>query len=199
MRLAQDSQDDSAYLAADETVDHGHPHVREVAVRLGSHTLAPHEYAKTAFEFVRDRIPHSGDAGDPRVSWRASDVLEWRTGICHAKSHALVALLRVADIPAGFCYQRLADEDGTDPVVHGLVALRLPGSVGWARQDARGNAGGIDARFSLESERLAFPVRPEFSEVDYPVLYAAPHPMVLRALQEAPDRTALLRALPAAL
>ena len=54
------------------------------------------------------------DAGDLRVTWRASDVLEQRTGICYAKAHALAALLRAEDIPTALCYQRLAHDDGAD-------------------------------------------------------------------------------------
>ncbi|MYY12063.1 hypothetical protein GT204_24950 [Streptomyces sp. SID4919] len=69
----------------------------------------------------------------------------------------------------------------------------------WARQDARGDTSGIDARFSTEGERLAFPVRAEFSEVDYAVLYAAPHPAVMDALRSAPDRAALWQSLPGSL
>ncbi|MFD5558947.1 transglutaminase family protein [Streptomyces sp. NPDC127068] len=199
MQLMEDSRELSAYLAADEAVDHHHPRVRRWAAEWGAGTREPHDYARAAYEYVRDRIPHSADAGDLRVTWRASDVLALRTGICHAKSHALVALLRAGDVPAGLCYQRLTEDDGTAPLVHGLVALKLPGCDGWLRQDPRGNTGDIDAQFSLERERLAFPVRPEFSEVDYPVLYAAPHPTVLRALKEAPDRPALWQTLPTAL
>ena len=81
-------------------------------------------------------------------------------------------------------------------MIHGLVALRLPGRTAWARQDPRGNKPGVDAQFSLDGERLAFPVSPESNEVDYPVLYAAPHPVVLSALQSASDRESLWRHLP---
>lgn len=179
MELIQATADEHAYLAADETVDHTHPLVRETAARLrAEHPGAP-AFARAAYEFVRDAVPHSADSGDPRVTWRASDVLATRNGICHAKSHALVALLRAEGIPAGLCYQRL------DDVLHGLVALRLPGTNRWARQDPRGNKPGVDAQFSLDREQLARPVRPEKGEYDHPVLYAEPHPLVLRALQRA--------------
>ncbi len=189
MELIQQDSDLSAYLAADEAIDHRHPLVRETAARLRGRSDGAYAYAKTAFEFVRDTIPHSADAGDPRVTWRASDVLGLRTGICYAKAHALTALLRAEGIPAALCYQGLG-------VIHGLVALRLPGRTAWARQDPRGNKPGVDAQFSLDGERLAFPVSPESSEVDYPVLYAAPHPVVLSALQSASDRESLWRHLP---
>ncbi|MEU2390899.1 transglutaminase family protein, partial [Streptomyces sp. NPDC007369] len=99
-----------AYLAADDVIDHDHPLVRETANALWTATGTAYSYARAAYEFVRDSIPHSADSGDPRVSWRASDVLATRNGICHAKAHALVALLRARGIPAGLCYQRLTDD-----------------------------------------------------------------------------------------
>ncbi|WP_344493639.1 transglutaminase domain-containing protein [Streptomyces enissocaesilis] len=199
MELIQEKPDLAAYLAADDVVDHEHPLVRETAARLRAPAPDAYAYAKAAYEFVRDAIPHSHDAGDMRVTWRASDVIARRTGICHAKAHALAALLRAEGVPTALCYQRLADDDGSNAVIHGLVAVRLPGRGGWARQDPRGNRPGVDAQFSPDGERLAFAVRPEFSEVDYPVLYAAPHPVVLRALRAAPDRPYLWRTLPGAL
>ncbi|MGW7424522.1 transglutaminase domain-containing protein [Streptomyces sp. NPDC054813] len=197
MELIQNTADLSAYLAADEVIDHHHPLVREAADRLASDAVDSYAYARAAYEFVRDAIPHSADSGDLRVTWRASDVLEKRTGICYAKAHALAALLRAEDIPTALCYQRLADGDGTGHAVHGLVAVRFNG--GWHRQDPRGNKPGVDARFSLDGERLAWIPDPESSEMDYPVLYAEPHPAVLGALKAAPDRPHLWKTLPTAL
>ncbi|MFH9610357.1 transglutaminase family protein [Streptomyces sp. NPDC017448] len=199
MELTQQYADLGAYLAADEAIDHHHPRVEAAAARLALDAHGAYAYARAAFEFVRDAIPHSADSGDGRAPWRASDVLAARTGICHAKSIALAALLRTRGIPAGLCYQRLADDDGTNPVLHGLVALRLPEVGRWARVDPRGNKPGVDARFSLEGERLAWAVRAEFNEVDYPVVYAAPPAVLLAALQGARDRSELWRNLPTGL
>ncbi|MFD0307928.1 transglutaminase domain-containing protein [Streptomyces sp. NPDC127119] len=190
MELIQNNPDLSAYLAADEAIDHGHPIVREVSARLAGQVADSYAYAQAAFEFVRDTIPHSQDSGDLRVTWRASDVLEQGTGICYAKAHALAALLRAEDIPTAFCYQKF-------DVVHGLVAVRFNGA--WHRQDPRGNKPGVDARFSLAGERLAFTPDPRAHELDYPKLYAAPHPAVLAALKAARDRPHLWESLPAAL
>ncbi|MEJ8655682.1 transglutaminase domain-containing protein [Streptomyces sp. MS1.AVA.4] len=192
MELIQQVPELSAYLASDEVIDHEHPLVREVSARLRVGTDDAYGYARAAFEFVRDAIPHSYDADDPRVTWRASDVLEQRTGICYAKAHALAALLRAGCLPAALCYQKL-------DVVHGLVAVRMPGADTWHRQDPRGNKPGVDAQFSLSEERLAFTPDPESNEMDYPVLYAVPHSAVLQALQSAQDRPALWENLPAAL
>ncbi|MFD9118508.1 transglutaminase domain-containing protein [Streptomyces bottropensis] len=197
MELIQRNPDLSAYLAADEVIDHQHPQVRHTAAQLAKGVDDSYGYARAAFEFVRDTITHSQDAGDPRVTWRASDVLEHRTGICYAKAHALAALLRAEDIPTALCYQRLAHDDGDGHVIHGLVAVRFNGA--WHRQDPRGNKPGVDARFSLEGECLAFAPDPGAGESDLPVLHAAPHPAVLGALRAARDRAQLWRALPAAL
>ncbi|MFE5945933.1 transglutaminase family protein [Streptomyces sp. NPDC056480] len=194
--LIQQNPDISAYLATSEAVDHDHPVVRAVVARLADDHPDAYAYAEAAYRYVRDTVPHSADADDPRVTWRASDVLERRTGICYAKSIAYAALLRARGIPAALCYQRLADDDGSNPVIHGLVAVLLPGERDWARQDVRGNKPGVDARFSLKGERLAWTVRPECNEVDYPVLYTEPHAAVLDALRAAPDRPHLWRTLP---
>lgn len=194
MELIQNTPDLSAYLAADEVIDHDHPYVRDTAARLARQAEDSYAYAWLAFEFVRDTIPHSDDSGDLRVTWRASDVLEQGTGICYAKSHALAALLRAEDIPTALCYQRLAHDDGSGHAVHGLVAVRFNGA--WHRQDPRGNKPGVDARFSLDGERLAWVPDPESNEVDYPVLYAEPNPAVLRVLKAAPDRPSLWKTLP---
>ncbi|TKA08772.1 transglutaminase-like domain-containing protein [Actinacidiphila oryziradicis] len=199
MELLQEKSGLEAYLVADHVIDHHHPVVRATAGRLRDQAPGPYDYAEAAFEFVRDTIPHSYDSGDLRVTWRASDVLAGRTGICYAKAHALAALLRAHGIPTGLCYQRLADDDGSDPVVHGLIAMWLPESGRWARQDPRGNKAGVNAQFSLNEERLAWVPRPEYGESDYPILYAAPAPPVLKALLEAVDRPHLSRLLPTAL
>ncbi|MGW4885620.1 transglutaminase-like domain-containing protein [Streptomyces murinus] len=194
MQLIQETADLSAYLAADEVIDHHHPMVRETAARLAAGVADSYVYARLAYEFVRDTVPHSADTGDPRVTWRASDVLTRRTGICHAKAHALTALLRAEDIPTALCYQRLRDDRGRGHVLHGLIAVRFHGA--WHRQDPRGNKPGVDARFSLTGERLAWTPDPAVGELDYSLLYAAAHPAVLDALRTAPDREALGRALP---
>ncbi|GAA3368247.1 transglutaminase domain-containing protein [Streptomyces sannanensis] len=199
MELIQQSPQMFAYLAASEAIGHDHPLVQETTARLALGAADAYSYAKAAFEFVRDTVPHSADSGDMRVTWRSSDVIEQRTGICYAKAHALTALLRARGIPAGLCYQLLAADDGSNPVIHGLVAVKPPGRGAWARQDPRGDKPGVDVRFSLDGERLAWTVRPECGEVDYPGLYAEPHPAVLDVLRAAPDRPYLWRTLPTGL
>ncbi|CAM5492756.1 Transglutaminase family protein OS=Streptomyces alboniger OX=132473 GN=CP975_04185 PE=4 SV=1 [Streptomyces alboniger] len=194
MQLIQHDPDLSAYLAADEVIDHHHHLVRATAARLAHQATDSYAYARAAYTYVRDTVPHSADTGDMRVTWRASDVLDQRTGICHAKAHALAALLRAEDIPTALCYQRLTHDTGTGFCLHGLVAVRFRGA--WHRQDCRGNKPGVDAHFSLAGERLAWVPDTDAGELDLPGLYAVPDPGVLHAMRSAPDRSRLWENLP---
>jgi transglutaminase-like putative cysteine protease len=173
------------YLGADSVIDHGHPAVREVAERLWARANGdPIEFARLAYELARDEIAHAWDAGDRRVTVSASETLREGVGLCFAKAHLLTALLRARGIPAGLCYQRLTD-DARHHQVHGLSAVYLRGR--WHRQDPRGNTLGVQAEFSLGTERLAWPVRPELGELDYPEIYVRPHPAIVFALRAAED------------
>jgi len=190
MELIAETTDPSRYLDADEAIDHRHPLVRRTAARLRAG--APGRTRTPSGLRPRPRHRHAlRDAGDQRVTWRASDVLEHRTGMCYAKAHALTALLR-AEASGRPLLQRLTEDDGSDPVLHGLIALWLPGRTRWSRVDPRGNKAGVDARFELDRERLAWPVRPELGERDYPTVYAAPAVPVLAALRAAASRAELV-------
>ncbi|WP_037601085.1 transglutaminase-like domain-containing protein [Streptacidiphilus rugosus] len=171
--LAPVTDDPAAYLAADATIDHQDPDLRRLAAELAT--------PEAAYLFVRDEVRHSADAGVYSGAYRASEVLAARNAICHGKSHLLVALLRAQGVPAGLCYQRLGDGEGGF-MVHGLIAVRLGGR--WSRLDARGNKEGVDARYDLEHERLAWPVA-EPGELDYPGVHATPPAGLVRALAEA--------------
>lgn len=180
----------SAYLGRDDVVDGHHPAVERCARELATGTASAEHYAELAFLFVRDRIGHSWDVQDRRVTVTASDVLREGVGLCYGKSHLLAALLRARGIPAGLCYQRLEDDPGSFSL-HGLVAVHLSGR--WSRLDPRGNKPGVDAQFSLEEERLAWPVRPENGEVDYADVLVSPDPGVVAALRGADDMLQLCR------
>lgn len=170
------------YLNVSNVIDWQHPDILRMANQLASHHKTPMAIAQSCFEWVRDAIHHSVDYQLNPVTWRAADVLTYKTGYCYAKSHLLAALLRANQIPAGFCYQRLSVYDqGAPYCLHGFNAIYLP-DVGWYRVDPRGNKPGINAQFSPPHEQLAF--QPRLSEeADFLTVLPEPLPIVVEALQ----------------
>jgi transglutaminase-like putative cysteine protease len=189
-----------AFLAADDLIESGQPAIRERAASLRGATDV--ETAERVFRFVRDEVAHSWDIQGTRVTRTATDVLTYREGICYAKSHLASALLRAAEIPSGICYQRLTllDDDSAGYAVHALNTVWLESLGRWIRFDARGNKPGVAAEFSLDEERLAFAIRPQYDEVDYLVNFPTAHPLIAAALFAHDDILELYRhRLPAAL
>lgn len=175
-------EDPKYFLSANEFIDYDHPDVTALAEELLEESSHPVDFARRAFNWVRDCIRHSYDYGDEQVSISASQTLLNRTGLCFAKTHLLTALLRSQNIPAALCYQRLTHVEGY--VVHGLVAVWLQDA--WSRQDPRGNTNGTKAAFHVRHEQLARPTDTSAGEVDYPRLYLTPAPEVIAALQQSP-------------
>lgn len=198
MKAVPYTNDIKKYLIADSVIDYEN----EVIIKLSESLLENVDneltYIKSAYEFVRDHISHSADAGENLITCVASEVLKAEHGICFAKSHLLVALLRYKSIPAGFCYQKVILDDETAPVLiyHGLVGVYIKEVEKWIRLDARGNKEGVNAQFSLEAEQLAFPIRPELGEVDDYVVYPSPDVKVLERLQKYRIRAQLWEDLP---
>jgi transglutaminase-like putative cysteine protease len=180
----------AAYLGAGDVVQSGRPEIVRLAAELKGSAPDDIAFAKAAYEWVRDQVTHSVDAQDSRVTVTATEVLAARTGLCYAKSHLLAAILRAQGIPAGLCYQRLADGTGSH-VLHGLVAVHLHGR--WHRLDPRGNNATVDAQFTLDRERLAYVADPAAGEVDYLNVLVAPAPAVLAALRGSDDVLELCR------
>ena len=163
------------FLAENKYIDFLSPIIKEKANDLFYAKNTDVEKAIIAYEYVRDEIPHSFDIGAKIITAKASDVLMHKTGICHAKANLLAALLRSQGIPIGFCFQHLTlkDDDSDGYCVHCYNAVWLHGR--WIKLDARGNKEGVDAQFSLDEPRLAYPPRPEYDEYFWPGIYAHPH------------------------
>ena len=183
------------YLQVSEVIDWQEPTVLELAQHIVSGHQTPDLIAKACFEWVRGEIHHSVDYQMNPVTYRASDVLKYRTGYCYAKSHLLAALLRANRIPAGFCYQRLSiDDKGVPYSLHGFNAIYLP-EVGWYRVDARGNREGVDAQFIPPREQLAFRIQfPE--EADFQNILPEPLSVVVDALKAQRTWEGMLQNLP---
>lgn len=170
------------YLEATEYIDWKNQAILAQAKILSKGSCSPEETIRQCFEFVRDEIKHSWDYKLNPVTYKASDVLNYGTGYCYAKSHLLAALLRANSIPAGLCYQRLTITDVPPFCLHGLNAVYL-NAFGWYRIDARGNKQGVSASFCPPIEKLAFPIVTQ-GEADLPEIWAEPLPLVIQTLKK---------------
>lgn len=179
----------SNYLLADKYVDFNKKIIQNKVSELFSDNFDEIQKIKIAFEYVRDEISHSWDIQSKRVTRTASEVLKYKEGICYAKSMLLAALLRCQGIPTGFCYQRLTlgDTPETGYCIHALNAVFLSNINKWIRIDARGNTNGRNAQFLIDREQLAFPIRAEYDEVDYPTIFAKPIKITTQTLEDNTD------------
>ncbi|MDE6663918.1 MAG: transglutaminase-like domain-containing protein [Lachnospiraceae bacterium] len=186
------------YLKHDDVIDYENEAIAQLADTLFQKASNEQEFIKLTYEFVRDKISHSADINEDTITCTASEVLKAGHGICFAKSHLLAALLRCKSVPTGFCYQKLILDDETAPVLiyHGLNGVYIKDCQKWIRLDARGNKPGVNAQFSVETEQLAFPVRPEMGEEDNFIIYPDPDIKVLEKLRKSKTRTELWDNLP---
>lgn len=198
MKLAIETDDFNQYLAASDVIDYDKQNIQALAENLSKTTHNKIALAQTVYEYVRDNISHSFDINGKVVTCEASNVLKHQQGICFAKSHLLAAILRCLNIPTGFCYQKLIldDADKSLMTLHGLNAIYLESLDKWIRVDARGNKPGVKAEFDLEREVLAYPIRAEYQEVDFPTIYSQPNQNVIAALRKSQTRDDLIANLP---
>lgn len=63
--------------------------------------------------------------------------------------------------------QELMMMDSEGYIIHALNTVFISELNKWIRLDARGNKENVHAEFSLDEERLAFPIRDQLGEVDY--------------------------------
>lgn len=173
------------FLEETKYVDFNSENIQSKVAELFSVGMTEVEKAKIAYEFVRDKIPHSFDCNAKIITAKASDVLKFQTGICHAKANLLAALLRSQGIPTGFCFQHitLADDESLGYCVHAYNAVFVNGK--WIYFDARGNKVGVNAQFSANSSILAFPVRPQYNEYFWEGIYSSPHLSTMKLLETA--------------
>ena len=204
--LQQQSDSIEDYLKSTNYINYDSPEVSTLATQLGISSNDEINSIIKAYEYVRDKIPHTNDEKKTEVAQSASDVLKLGHGICYAKAHLLAALLRFAGIPAGLCYQRLCldDPDEFDAntsfnkklVLHAVNTVFIKSIDKWIRMDARGNSGNINAQFSLEHEQLAFSIHPEYGEEDGLVIYPDTPACIAQALESYSSAPLLMENLP---
>ena len=164
------------------------PLVKQKLNFIESVAITDKEKVKLAFEIARDEIKHSFDIDSKSVSISGEDALQSGEGICFAKAHLFATLVRAMGIPCGFCYQRVLRKGTIESgyALHGLNAVYL-NEIGWFRLDPRGNKIGIDSQFSIDTEKLAYPIREELGEIDYPNIFMKPLPSVIQSMEDSKD------------
>lgn len=193
MELRLESENITDYLAEiPGIIDFNMPLIQNKVQEIMAEATRQRDRAELAFTFVRDEIAHSFDTGSKEITISAADTIAKREGICFAKAHLLAALTRRMGIPTGFCYQRVLRKAtvASGYALHGLNAIYLEGE-GWFRLDPRGNKEGIDSQFSIEEEKLAYPIREALGEIDYPDVFVQPLASVITAMRESVDCQAL--------
>lgn len=156
------------FLEENEFIDFSTNLIRIKAQELFKDSMKPVDKAQTAYLFVRNEIPHSFDCNASVITVSASDVLKYKTGICHTKANLLAALLRSQGIPTGFRYQHITlMEDNTEGYcLHCFNAIFINNK--WIEVDTRG----INAQFSLNLPILAFENRPQYDEYFFDGIFA---------------------------
>ena len=180
-----------AYIRCTDVVDYDYPTVALLAGAVEGDNKQ--DTVRRAFEMVRDRYPHSCDAGSEEVACAASDVIRLGHGLCFAKSNLLAALLRYHHIPTGFCYERVRRDEGGF-VLHGFNAVVLDGQ--WRKIDARGNNDRVRVYFTPARDMLAYPPYASAGEIEFPGVFPDPSPAVLSVLRAGPDVSSVILKLP---
>ncbi len=184
------------FLLESKYIDYHAPIIQKKTTELFTANMNEEEKVKVAYEFVRDKIPHSFDCNAQIITAKASDVLKYETGICHAKANLLAALLRSQGIPTGFCFQHitLMNDDSLGYCVHAYNAVFVNGK--WIKLDARGNKPGINAQFSMETPILAYQNREQYDEYFWKGIYATPHATTMQMLEKAQSLQDILENIP---
>jgi leucyl-tRNA synthetase len=166
------------FLAETDLINFSDSSIKAVIDDIKSKSDDEIELTKIAYNFVRDEINHTMDDKSylsQAPNLKASEVLSSKAGFCFGKAALLCAILRGMKIPCGFSDQLLMfDEDISDrKIIHTVNAVYLQSLKKWIRLDARGNKPeDVKAEFSLNEEKLAYPARLEFLEINNLGIYS---------------------------
>ncbi len=197
MSVRPPSEELAAFLRDGDVLQLSASELSVVLETLGTARSSPREALQKTFEWVRDEIGHSVDRRATRLTCSARDVLRAGHGLCFAKCHLLVALLRAQGIAAGFGYQRLRVREAPSGFgLHGFVWVHVAEQDRFAALDPRGNNGRVHTVFDLDTPSLAFVPDPAKGEATSSEVWPEPSPAVVRLLQSGRTVAEALAALP---
>lgn len=182
------------FLTETDYVDFSAENIKILSEQLFTKDMANAEKIEKAYYYVEKETPHSSDIGEQKLTFKASDVLKYKHGICYAKSNLFAAMLRGQGIPSGFCYQRLTLNDDNDDegyAVHCLNAVWYDDH--FIKLDARG---GRSAVFSLTEPVTAFPLRSQFDEYFIPGIFARQPDEIIKLFSNCKTRSEFFNVIP---
>ncbi|HHU90859.1 MAG TPA: transglutaminase domain-containing protein [Clostridiaceae bacterium] len=191
-----DKSDISNYLENSDIIDFDHPLVSQTAEQLTYGLKDNLSKAREIYKFTRDHIFNSFEINATSVTRTASEVLDKGHGICFAKSHLLAALMRASDIPAGFCYQILYDEDFERLIVHGFNGVFIEELDKWFRIDTCLHVDVNDWEFDPFKDSATKTIREEIGEYDDFTIYHVPNKKILKILTAADTLEELIHLIP---
>jgi hypothetical protein len=195
-----DRSDISDYLESSDIIDYDHPLITNAVQQLTYGLKDNISKARAIYEFTRDHIFYSYDINANSVTITASEVFDKGHGICFAKSHLLAALMRAADIPAGFCYQLIYDNDSGRLIVHGINAVYIDEMEKWVRLDSCHRVAEEDLwACDPFKESTVRPINSELGEKEDLTVYHAPKKKIIKALMAADSLEVLKDLIPAKL
>ncbi|MDG2050198.1 MAG: transglutaminase family protein [Myxococcota bacterium] len=150
------------------------------------------------FRFVRDEVGDALGSEIDAVACSASQALKLGAALVYSRCHLLAALLRSCGVPAGFGYQRLAQEAAEGTRLHGFVGVWLARRSIWVDLDPCGVKPGVDSSPPQVDEGLMDPAAGG-AELTYPTLWARPARDVTDLLDQAPDLATIRSRFPAGL
>jgi hypothetical protein len=184
------------FLQEDQYIDYNSNIIQNKVKELFTSDMTEIKKTNLAYEFVKDEIPHSFKCNAKIITARASDVLIFKTGICHAKANLLAALLRSQGILTGFCFQHitLVEDDTLGYCVHAYNAIYINNK--WIKLDVSGINQGVNALFSTEAPILAFQNHKEYDEYFFDGIFANPHIDTMQMLEKAKSLQDILDNIP---
>ena len=184
------------FLCEDEYIDYSSQNIIEKSNELFVDKHSIYDKVKIAFEFIQNEIPHSSTIPNPIITSRASSVLKYKTGICHSKANLLAALLRLQNIPTGFCYQHitLAEDDSKGYALHCFNAIYINNN--WLKIDASNIIDGGNVPFSGDKPIFVYENRAEYDEYYFDGIWATADMKVMKLLEKAKNRNELFDRFP---
>lgn len=175
------------YLKENEYVDFSAPNIQKLCKELFTDKMTEREKLCSAFDYLRENVPHSFRVSTGHITTKASDTLKYKTGVCHAHSNLLCAVMRAEGIPAGLRFQRivLCEEPERQYCIHCFNAVYIIGQ--WQMCDLSSTDKNAPQKIKAGDAVCAFENNDASNEYFYDGIYSEPDLPTMKMLENAKD------------